>query len=114
LPDGGTVGAGFTPALVEIFDLNGRRVAELPDGGTVGAGFTPALNDVADNNERDGARPSPTTREFTWTPDETVTSGVYLVRARFDTRSLSGGYRAEPRQAEATGATAVKRVVYLK
>ncbi len=94
---------------LEIFDLNGRRVAQLSDRGTVGAGFTPALNDVADNNERDGARPSPTTCEFTWTPDETVTSGVYLVRARFDDhRSLSG--------AEATGGTAaaVKRVVYLK
>jgi len=88
----------------------------LPDGGTVGAGFTPALNDVADNNERDGARPSPTTREFTWSPDETIGSGVYLVRARFgDSRSLSGGYRAEPRQAEAAGGTAAtKRVVYLK
>ena len=111
------VGAhGRAPLQIEIFDLNGRRVAQLPDGGTVGAGFTPALNDVADNNERDGARPSPTTREFTWSPDETIGSGVYLVRARFgDSRSLSGGYRAEPRQAEAAGGTAAtKRVVYLK
>jgi len=96
-----------TPLQIEIFDISGRRVAQLPDGGTVGAGFTPALNDVADNNERDGARPSPTTREFTWTPNETIGSGVYLVRATFNNpRSLSG--------AEAGGATAVKRVVYLK
>ena len=99
---------------MEIFDIAGRRVAQLPDGGTVGAGFTPALNDVADNNERDGASPSPTTREFLWSPDESLGSGVYLVvRARVDSRSLSGGYRAEPRQAEATGA-ATKRIVYLK
>ncbi len=74
---------------LEIFDLNGRRVAQLSDRGTVGAGFTPALNDVADNNERDGARPSPTTHKFVWTPDETVTSGVYLVRAGIDGKTVS-------------------------
>ncbi len=109
------VGAhGRAPLQIEIFDISGRRIAQLPDGGFVGAGFTPALNDVADNNERDGARPSPTTREFTWTPDETLPSGVYLVRARVDSRSLSGGYRAEPMQAEAGDGVATKRVVYLK
>ena len=104
------VGAHLAPALVEVFDLNGRRVAQLPDDGSVGTDFTPALNDVADNYERDGASPSPTTRCFTWTPDETLPSGVYFVRARFDSRSLSG---VEASGVEASGAS-VKRVVYLK
>ncbi len=99
------VGAhGRAPLQIEIFDISGRRVAQLSDRGTVGAGLAPALNDVADNNERDGARPSPTACEFTWTPDETLSSGVYLVRARFDGRG----------DLAPTGQTAVQRVVYLK
>ena len=112
------VGAhGRAPLQIEIFDLNGRRVAQLPDGGTVGAGFTPALNDVADNNERDGARPSPTTRVFTWTPAPSLPSGVYLVRARFDPRSLSGAEATNDGRGDLapTGQTAsTKLIVYLK
>jgi len=68
-------------AEIEIFDVTGRRVAQLPNGGSVGAGFTPVLNDGAHDNERDGARPSPTAREFTWSPSASLGSGVYLVRA---------------------------------
>jgi hypothetical protein len=76
-------------STIEIFDVNGRKV----DDGTVGANCIRPF---------DGS--TPTTREFTWRPDESLPSGVYLVRAHFDTRSPSG--------AEATVAT--KRVVYLK
>jgi hypothetical protein len=84
------------PLQIEIFDLAGHRVAQLPAGGTVGAGFTPARNDGANNNERDGARPSPTTREFIWQPDASIPSGVYLVRATVGDESVT------------------KRIVYLK
>jgi len=90
------VGEGLAPARVEIFDVNGREIAQLPDGGNVGAGFTPARNDGAHDYERDGARPSPTTREFTWTPNENLPSGVYLVRVTTDDDS------------------ATKRIVFLK
>ena len=79
---------------VEIFDIAGRRVAQLPDGGSVGAGFTPARDDGAGNNDRDGARPSPT--EVVWQPDASLTSGVYLVRAKIGGESVT------------------KRIVYLK
>jgi len=80
--------------IVEIFDINGRMVAEIPANNPVGVGFTPARIDDAGKNERDGARPSPT--EIIWRPDESVGSGIYLVRARFDDGEVT------------------KRVIYLK
>lgn len=88
------------PLQIEIFDLAGRRIAQLPDGGTVGDGSpVPSASGHGDR--------APTNREFIWTPDESLGSGVYLVRARFDSRSLSG--------AEApAGAAVTKRIVYIK
>jgi len=81
---------------IEIFDINGRRIAELSSGETLGDGFpVPPANGRGDL--------APTTRQFIWQPDKNIGSGVYLVRARFDNRSLSG---AE--------ATTTKRLVYLK
>ncbi len=103
-----------TPLQIEIFDLNGRRVAELPRLASLGTpsqakGNSPLFKEgwpKAGVFLSGDTGIAPTTREFTWTPNETVTSGVYLVRARVDGRSLSG--------VEASGAVAVKRVVYLK
>ncbi len=81
------------PFEVEIYDVNGRMV----EGGTVGAYCIRPF---------DGStRLTPTTQEYIWSPDKSLPSGVYLVRARFDSRSLSG---------VETTATAAKRVVYLK
>jgi len=68
-------------AEVEVFDVNGRKIVESP--------LAPLNKGGAECNEVGGS--------FTWTPDETVGSGVYLVRARFE-----------------GGETATKRVVYLK
>ena len=68
---------------VEIFDINGRNVAQLP----VGAGSKPA--------RAGGSRTLP--YEITWQPDESLGSGVYLVRAKIE-----------------DGQTATRRVVYLK
>ncbi|HHS49636.1 MAG TPA: hypothetical protein ENN07_00775 [candidate division Zixibacteria bacterium] len=93
------VGAGLAPASIEIYDVSGRRVACLgsarqPDG-TVGARHaSPATGRI---------HASPTTYEFTWQPSPSLPSGVYLVRARFDSAQRPGGGRA-----------AAKRVVYLK
>ncbi len=77
---------GFT---VEIYDVNGRRVADIipPD---------PPLT------RGEEERKSPLSKGdlgglIVWRPDESLPSGVYLVRARVD-----------------SGATATKRVVYLK
>jgi len=69
---------------VEIFDINGRMVAEMSVNNPV-----PSANGRGDR--------APTNETVIWTPDKSVGSGVYLVRARV------GG-----------GATATKRVVYLK
>lgn len=55
-------------STIELFDVNGRCVAQLP----VGEGFTPALSDDSVTNARDGARPSPTKHEFVWRPDESL------------------------------------------
>jgi hypothetical protein len=82
------------PFDVEIYDLNGRMV----DRGTVGAYCIRPF---------DGStRLTPTTQEYIWQPDESLPSGVYLVRARVETGSING--------VEATGATATKRIVHLK
>jgi len=66
-------------AIVEIFDIDGRMV----DNVSVGAGLRPAMG---------GSK----THHYVWSPDETVGSGLYLVRVRFDEQ------------------TTTTRVVYLK
>ena len=87
------VGAGFTPARVEIFDLNGRRVAEI----------IPPVPPLTRGEEE---RKSPLSKGdlggLVWHPDPSLPSGVYLVRAKF------GGGRG------ALAPIATKRVVYLK
>ena len=83
------------PLQIEIFDLAGRRVAELPSpsvplpGGEGGKEVPLFKGDLGGS--------------FTWQPTLTLASGVYLVRARFDSAQRSG-----------SGAVATKRVVYLK
>ncbi len=74
---------------VEIFDINGRCIAEMP----VGDGFP-----VQSSNGRGDLAPT----EIVWTPDASLGSGVYLVRAHFDKLSDQGGQ------------SVTKRVVYLK
>ena len=66
---------------IEIFDINGRLVDNIP---------------IARGNS------APANREYIWQPDQSLGSGVYLVRARFD--------RLTDRGEESV----TKRVVYLK
>jgi len=86
------VGAGLRPARVEIFDLSGRRIAQLPSpsvplpAGEGGNSFS-LWEKVSEGRMR---------AEFTWQPDASIGSGVYLVRVNID------------------GTNATKRVVYLK
>jgi len=86
------VGAGLRPARVEIFDIAGRRAAQLPSpsiplpAGEGGNSFS-LWEKVSEGRMR---------AKLTWQPDATVASGVYLVRASFDGESVS------------------KRIVYLK
>jgi len=100
------VGAGLRPARVEIFDLAGRRVAQLPSPsvplpeGEGGNSFS-LWEKVSEGRMR---------AEFTWQPDATVGSGVYLVRARFDPSTGSGHRRLTDRGTESV----TRRIVYLK
>jgi len=74
------VGAGLRPARVEIFDLSGRRVAQLPSpsvplpAGEGGNSFS-LWEKVSEGRMR---------AEFTWQPDASIGSGVYLVRANIN------------------------------
>jgi hypothetical protein len=77
---------------VEIFDINGRIVAEIPANGS------------------ESAKPLSTNASGAcrWQPDESVGSGVYLVRARFDPDGPTA------RLTDQGGTEIAKRVVYLK
>ena len=66
----------------------------MVDNVSVGEGLVPSRGDVSGQNERDGTRPSPT--KIVWQPDESIGSGVYLVRAPVGDKSIT------------------KRIVYLK
>ena len=88
---------------VEIFDLNGRKIDVIARRAEPNEAISPNnRSSVPLDTRRDAV--SINNCEFVWQPDESLPSGVYLVRARGDSRSLSG--------AEATIAT--KRIVYLK
>jgi len=74
---------------IEIFDINGRIVFETPVG--EGHRALPSGGDAENGSTR---RCSPT--NIVWTPDESLGSGVYLLRAKIGDESVT------------------KRVVYLK
>ncbi|HHS50637.1 MAG TPA: hypothetical protein ENN07_05925, partial [candidate division Zixibacteria bacterium] len=82
---------------VEIYDLSGRRVGEIP----VGEG--PRAFPLDGNSENGSAQGrSPTIREFIWQPDESLPSGVFLVRA-----TIAGDKGLKP-------LVQTKRMVFLK
>ncbi|MCK5833414.1 T9SS type A sorting domain-containing protein [bacterium] len=83
------VGEGLAPSRIEIFDINGRMIAEIFANNSVGDGFPVPLA----NGRGDLAL---TTRQYIWQPESSVVSGVYLVRAKIG------------------DSEAIKRVVYLK
>jgi len=74
-------------AEIEIYDVNGRMV----DGGTVGANLVFA-HSTGDHKDRP--------YECVWRPAPSLTSGVYLVRAKFSQQTASAAF--------------TKRIVYLK
>ncbi len=61
---------------VEIFDINGRNIANLPVGANLV--FAQPQGDHKD-------RPY----ETVWTPDESISSGVYLIRVGFGSKSVT-------------------------
>ncbi len=104
------------PISVEIYDVNGRRVKTVTEPVEVTAGFVVSSDINAKHpSTSSGSVFSPLTKggqggSYIWTPDESLPSGVYLVRARFDRLSDRGG-RGD---LDPTGRTATKRIVYLK
>jgi len=93
------VGAGLAPARVEIYDVNGRLLHVISR-----EGFQPDEKSPTYPQEISRQARNDTKSEFIWRPDESIPSGVYLIRARFDSWSLSG----------AETIVATKRIVYLK
>ena len=87
-----SVGEGLRPSRFEIFDINGRMVAQLPSpsvplpAGEGGNSFS-LWEKVSEGRMR---------AEFTWQPEKSIGSGIYLVRAKV------------------SGESVTKRVVYLK
>ena len=71
------------PHGIEIYDLRGNVV--------VAVGVRVSLMKPHDEKGFDSSNP------YIWTPDETIASGIYIVKAR-----------------TADGGTAMKRVVYLR
>jgi len=57
------------PLQVEIYDLNGK---------CVGAGLAPA--------QQQGDRKS---RPYIWTPDKSITSGIYFVKATIENETIT-------------------------
>ncbi|HDR90903.1 MAG TPA: hypothetical protein ENN75_01505 [candidate division Zixibacteria bacterium] len=95
-------GSEFAKGLstIEIYDVNGRRVASIiPPGPPLTRGEqgkSPLLKGGSALEPVRGGL-------FVWRPDPSITSGVYLVCARFDKLSDRG-----------EGVSHTKRVVYLK
>jgi hypothetical protein len=71
-------GAGVcdTPLRLEIYDVNGRRIAQLP----VGEGLKPSRSLLTE--QTGGSETTPLQNgKIIWRPDPSLGSGVYLVRA---------------------------------
>ena len=82
---------------VDVFDMTGRKVENI----SVGAGLKPARS--LTGTQTGGSETTPLRNaNFVWTPDASLGSGVYLVRARFDRLSDQGEE------------SVTKRLVYLK
>jgi len=86
------------PLRIEIFDIAGRRVSVIarPEAAAISSNQGDCF--VGQSPSRNDAK-----TEFIWQPDESLGSGVYLVRVRFDSSQRPG-----------EGQTVTKRVVYLK
>ena len=82
------------PLQIEIYDIAGRRVANLGQNRSLSGAETT----FADNSLR--LRSGSDLREYIWQPDATIGSGVYLVRATSPQHTAS--------------AVCTKRIVYIK
>ncbi|RKZ24702.1 hypothetical protein DRQ29_07520, partial [bacterium] len=74
------------PTNIAIYDVNGNVV-----------GSRHALTDISADVKTGDARVAPTNRKFIWTPDKSIPSGIYFVRATMN-----------------DGQMITKRIVYLK
>ncbi len=102
------------PISVEIYDVNGRRVKTVTEPVEMTAGFAVSSDINAKHpSTSSGSVFSPLTKgrqggSYIWRPDESLPSGVYLVRARFDHVGLVS------RLSDQSGCETSRRVVYLK
>lgn len=76
--NGGQTGTSDLPLQIEIFDVNGRLI----DGETVGANLV-FVQSSGDHKDR------PYEGQYIWRPDESLPSGVYLIRATVGKQSIT-------------------------
>jgi len=77
-------GASAPCSRIEIFDINGRIVADIP----VGEGLRPFRS--SQNYKTGGSETVPLRNETViWTPNASLTSGVYFVQVRTSGESVS-------------------------
>jgi len=74
------VGAGSQPAQIEIFDLRGNVVGATPRG---------RPDDASENTKGHPHGDAPTNHTFIWQPDESISSGIYIIRAFIDGQTIS-------------------------
>jgi len=87
-------------AKIEIFDINGRRIS------VISRRVQPDEKSRADQEDISRQTRNDKIREFVWRPDETIGSGVFLVRATI----LDGNKGLKP----LVSTISTKRIVYLK
>jgi len=96
------------PISVEIYDVNGRRVATVTEPVEVPVGVEATVGRLAKDTSTSSVSVfAPLTKggqggSYIWSPAPSLPSGVYLVRARFD------------RLSDQSGCEMSRRVVYLK
>jgi len=87
-------GKATSPLQIEVFDINGRRINVIARSASDEAISPNNRSSVPLDARRDAV--SINNHEFVWQPDESLPSGVYLVRATIEDETTS------------------KRIVYLK
>lgn len=76
------ISAPLEAVKIEIFDVNGRKIHTIYEESTEGLSTTRIEKENADSSPHRW-------RFYTWQPDESLGSGVYLVRAKFGDESVS-------------------------
>ncbi len=96
------------PISVEIYDVNGRVVETVTEPVEVTVGRLAKDTSTSSVSVKSPSSKGDLGGLFVWQPAPSLPSGIYLVRARWDSRSLSGAETSDGEQ------SITKRIIYLK